>query len=100
MAVERARELRRSGALGPQPLYVSRLAEERFIAGVPVRVFTPPDMGGSYLHLHGGGFVYGSARLQDERLERLAVACSVGVFSVESRLPARVSPPPRPGRLR
>jgi acetyl esterase len=86
MAVERARELRRSGALGPQPLYVSRLAEERFVAGVPVRVFTPPDMGGSYLHLHGGGFVYGSARLQDERLERLAVACSVGVFSVEYRL--------------
>src|SRR3954451_1938698 len=86
MAVERARELRRSGALGPQPLYVSRLAEERFVAGVPVRVFTPPDMRGTYLHLHGGGFVYGSARLQDERLQRLALPCSVEVFSVEYRL--------------
>src|SRR3954449_1336969 len=98
MAVERARELRRSGALGPQPLYVSRLAEERFVAGVPVRVFTPPDMRGTYLHLHGGGFVYGSARLQDERLERLALACSVGGFSVEYRLPPRDTPPPPPGR--
>ena len=86
MAVERARELRRSGALRPQPLYVSRLAEERVVAGVPVRVFTPPEVGGTYLHLHGGGFVYGSARLQDERLERLALACRVEVFSVEYRL--------------
>src|SRR3954471_4613696 len=86
MAVERARELRRSGALRPQPLYVSALAEERVVADVPVRVFTPPDMRGTYLHLHGGGFVYGSARLQDERLERLALAGSVEVFRVEYRL--------------
>src|SRR6476620_10002422 len=86
MAVERARELRRSGALLPQPLYISRLAEDRVVAGVPVRVFTPPDVGGTYLHLHGGGFVYGSARFQDERLERLALACRVEVVSVEYRL--------------
>ena len=29
---------------------------------------------GVYLHLHGGGFVFGSCRLQDDRLERLALA--------------------------
>ena len=86
MAVEGARELRRSGALLPQPLYASRLAEDRVVAGVPVRVFTPPDVGGTYLHLHGGGFVYGSARFQDERLEQLALACRVEVVSVEYRL--------------
>ncbi len=86
MAVEGARGLRRSGAFLPQPLYVSRLAEDRVVAGVPVRVFTPPDVGGTYLHLHGGGFVYGSARLQDNRLERLALSCRVEVFSVEYRL--------------
>jgi acetyl esterase/lipase len=86
MAVEGARGLRRSGAFLPQPLYVSRLAEDRVVAGVPVRVFTPPDAGGTYLHLHGGGFVYGSARLQDNRLERLALSCRVEVFSVEYRL--------------
>jgi acetyl esterase len=86
MAVEGARSARRRGELLPQPLRVSRLAEDRVVAGVPVRVFTPPDVCGVYLHLHGGGFVYGSARFQDDKLERLALACRVEVASVEYRL--------------
>jgi acetyl esterase/lipase len=65
---------------------VSALAEDRVVAGVPVRVFTPPDLAGVYLHLHGGGFVYGSARLQDDRLEMLARACRAAVISIEYRL--------------
>jgi acetyl esterase/lipase len=83
---EAAREERRRGGLLPQPLPVSELAEDRVVAGVPVRVFTPPDAGGLYLHLHGGGFVYGSSRLQDDVLERIALACGVEVVSVEYRL--------------
>ena len=81
-----ARSARRRGALLPEPPYVSRLAEDGVVDGVPVRTFTPPEIGGVYLHLHGGGFVYGSARFQDDRLERLALACGVAVVSVEYRL--------------
>jgi acetyl esterase len=84
--VTSAREARRRGDLLPQPLPVSALAEDRVAGPVPVRVFTPPDVTGVYLHLHGGGFVYGSSRLQDDRLERLAVACRAAVVSVDYRL--------------
>jgi len=80
------RQARRRGDLLPQPLTVSELAQDRLVAGVPVRVFTPQDVCGVYLHLHGGGFVYGSARLQDDRLERLGVRCRAAVVSVEYRL--------------
>jgi acetyl esterase len=81
-----ARAARRRGEHRPQPIPVSALAEGRVMAGVPVRVLTPPETRGVYLHLHGGGFVYGSSRLQDERLEALARACRVTVVSVEYRL--------------
>jgi acetyl esterase/lipase len=81
-----ARAVRRRGDLLPQPLAASRIAEDTELAGVPVRVFSPARADATVLHLHGGGFVYGSARLQDERLERLALACSATVFSVEYRL--------------
>jgi acetyl esterase/lipase len=81
-----AREARRRGDLLPQPIPVSPLAEDTEIAGVPVRVFTPPKPRATVMHLHGGGFVYGAARLQDARLEQLAVACTSTVVSVEYRL--------------
>ena len=53
---------------------------------MPVRVFTPPDVRGVYLHLHGGGFVFGSSRLQDDRLERSRSPAASRVVSVEYRL--------------
>jgi acetyl esterase/lipase len=81
-----ARAARRRGEHLPQPLPVSALAEDRIVAGVPVRVFTPPEARGVYLHLHGGGFAFGSSRLQDDRLETLALSCRVAVASVEYRL--------------
>ena len=81
-----ARRTRRSGGLLPQPPPVSALAEDSVVAGVPVRVFAPSEVDGIYLHLHGGGFVYGSASLQDDRLERLARECRTAVISVEYRL--------------
>jgi acetyl esterase len=80
------REARRRGDFLPQPLAVSAIAEDGEIGGVPVRVFTPPTVRGTYLHLHGGGFVYGGARLQDARLEAIALGCEVRVVSVEYRL--------------
>jgi acetyl esterase len=81
-----ARRARRSGDLLPRPPPVSALAQDRVVAGVPVRVFAPGAVDGIYLHLHGGGFVYGSARLQDDRLERLALESRTAVISVEYRL--------------
>jgi acetyl esterase/lipase len=80
------RAARRRGDLLPAPPAVSELARDRVLAGVPVRVFTPPHPRGAFLHLHGGGFVYGSSRLQDDRLERLATRCEIVVISVEYRL--------------
>lgn len=65
---------------------MSPLAEERSVGGLTLRVFTPARVQGAYLHLHGGGWVFGSCRLQDARLEQIATACSVAVVSVEYRL--------------
>jgi sugar phosphate isomerase/epimerase len=81
-----ARRARRRGERLLRPPSVSRLAQERVVSGVPVRVITPDEISGVYLHLHGGGFVYGSASLQDAQLERLAVACRAAVVSVDYRL--------------
>jgi acetyl esterase/lipase len=80
------REARRAGAFLPQPLAVSAIAADGEVGGIPVRVFTPPAARATYLHLHGGGFVYGGARLQDARLEAIALACEARVVSVEYRL--------------
>jgi len=65
---------------------------------VPVRII-PPATGnprGAYLHLHGGGLVFGSADQDDPMLERIANATGLAAVSVEYRLaPA----PPLPCRL-
>lgn len=54
--------------------------------GVTVRVFVPDHVDGVYLHIHGGGWVFGSADGQDERLWRLAEQARLAVVSVEYRL--------------
>jgi acetyl esterase/lipase len=86
LADPEARAARRRGEHRPQPIPVSPIAQDRVIAGVPVRAFMPPEVRAIYVHIHGGGFVFGSSRLQDDRLEALAVACRVTVVSVEYRL--------------
>ncbi|MFD7608336.1 alpha/beta hydrolase [Streptomyces mirabilis] len=54
--------------------------------GVTVRVFVPDHADGVYLHIHGGGWAFGSADGQDERLWRLAEQAGLAVVSVEYRL--------------
>jgi acetyl esterase/lipase len=49
-------------------------------------VFVPDEIDGVYLHLHGGGWAFGSAGGQDERLWRLATQARLAVVSVEYRL--------------
>jgi acetyl esterase len=52
-----------------------------------IRTFVPPgEVQGVYLHIHGGGWVLGSAHQQDVTLWRLANDCSVAVASVDYRL--------------
>ena len=55
---------------------------------VEVRIM-PPASGsprGAYLHLHGGGLVYGSADQDDTLLERIADATGLAVVAAEYRL--------------
>lgn len=81
---------RRRNGSGHRPVEVSALAVERTIAGpgglLGLRLLVPADARGAYLHLHGGGWVVGSARLQDALLEELAVTCRLAVVSVDYRL--------------
>ncbi|HXS28403.1 MAG TPA: alpha/beta hydrolase [Steroidobacteraceae bacterium] len=55
---------------------------------IEVRI-VPPASGsprGAYLHLHGGGLVFGSADQDDAMLERIANATGLAAVSVEYRL--------------
>ncbi|MGI9383504.1 MAG: alpha/beta hydrolase [Methyloligellaceae bacterium] len=51
-----------------------------------LRIVAPESPRGAYLHLHGGGWVLGTADGQDPRLERLADACGLAAVSVNYRL--------------
>jgi acetyl esterase/lipase len=70
----------------------SPLAQVRTVKGVGREVevrIVPPRSGsprGAYLHMHGGGLVFGSADQDDPALERTADATGLAVVSVEYRL--------------
>lgn len=55
---------------------------------IPVRILRPADGRalGTYLHFHGGGWVFGEAVENDPRLRRLADATGLCVASVDYRL--------------
>ncbi len=88
---EVTREARRQGR-GPFPPPVkSPRARTLAIAGrdgneIPLRVIAPEGARGVYLHIHGGGWVLGSAEQQDPMLERIADNTGLAVVSVEYRL--------------
>ncbi|KOV85007.1 alpha/beta hydrolase [Nocardia sp. NRRL S-836] len=86
-AVEQPLEVLRRNRLGGDTSPV-RLPQgrDRVVSGVGVRVFTPDRVDGVYLHVHGGGWSFGSADGQDERLWRLAQEARLAVVSVEYRL--------------
>jgi acetyl esterase len=68
------------------PVRLPQGADRVVAGGVKVRVFTPDHVDGVYLHIHGGGWVFGSADGQDERLWQLAEQTRLAVVSVEYRL--------------
>ncbi|MBP0617469.1 alpha/beta hydrolase [Jiella mangrovi] len=55
---------------------------------IPIRIIRPTDGAtrGTFLHFHGGGWVFGSAEESDPRLRRLADATGLTVVSVDYRL--------------
>ncbi|MEU6368999.1 alpha/beta hydrolase [Streptomyces sp. NPDC046931] len=79
--------LRRNRLGGHTPPVRLPHGQDRVVAGgVKVRAFVPDHVDGVYLHLHGGGWAFGSADGQDERLWQLAVRARLAVVSVEYRL--------------
>ncbi|MBM6592932.1 alpha/beta hydrolase [Microvirga pudoricolor] len=82
---------RRAQGLGPfPPMPLSRRVRDMAIDGpagpIPLRVIAPANPSGAYLHIHGGGWTWGTADEQDPWLDRLADACNLAVVSVEYRL--------------
>ena len=51
-----------------------------------LRIIAPSEPRGAYLHIHGGGWVFGAPDEQDPRLDRLADNCGLAVVSVDYRL--------------
>ncbi len=72
------------------PMVYLPQAQERTIPGpagpIPIRVFVPETVRGVFLHFHGGGWVIGSAQMQDEFLWARASAAQVALVSVDYRL--------------
>ena len=62
------------------------IAKSATIGGVSCRVVRPASPRGVYLHLHGGGFMLGSAARQDRQHEGIAHKLGVAVVSVDYRL--------------
>lgn len=84
------RERRRQG-IGPfPPMPKSPHAQVIEIEGpagrLPLRIIAPENPRGIYLHIHGGGWTWGTADEQDPYLDRMADRCGLAVVSVEYRL--------------
>ncbi|WP_406172084.1 alpha/beta hydrolase [Streptomyces canus] len=79
--------LRRNRLGGGTPPARLPYGQDRVVeGGVRVRVFVPDRVDGVYLHIHGGGWAFGSADGQDERLWLLAERARLAVVSVDYRL--------------
>ncbi len=87
---QETREIRESGQGPFGPIVLLDQAENRIIGGpdgpVTVRVLQPEVVNGVYLHIHGGGGVFGRAHHQDSALWDIATTCNVTVVSVDYRL--------------
>ena len=91
VGAEATREARRQGRGPFPPAIKSPRARTIFIQGrdgneIPLRLIAPAQPRGVYLHIHGGGWVLGSADLQDPMLEHIADNTGLAVVSVEYRL--------------
>ncbi len=81
----------RARGLGPFPLPPkSPRAVNELIDGpagtVNIRIISPENPTGVYLHIHGGGWVLGAADQHDARMEQLVAQCGLATVSVDYRL--------------
>lgn len=91
--VEAVRAARREGrGVFPAP-ELDPAAETATVHGrngeaIPVRILRPASRRalGTYLHFHGGGWMFGEAAENDARLRRLAEATGLATLSVDYRL--------------
>ncbi len=91
VGAETARAARRLGSGPFPPPVMSPRARTVMIPGrdgneIALRVIEPTTARGIYFHIHGGGWVLGSADQQDPMLERIADETDLTVVSVEYRL--------------
>ena len=91
VGAEQTREARRQGRGPFPPAIKSARARTIIISGrdgneIPLRIIAPDQIKGVYLHIHGGGWVLGSADQQDPMLEHIADNTGLAVVSVEYRL--------------
>lgn len=95
LPIEEVRARRRRGTQASPAMPRSARAETLTIDGpggpLPLRVIRPsaakwPKARGAYLHIHRGGWVWGTADEQDPWLERIADRCGFVCLSVEYRL--------------
>jgi acetyl esterase len=91
VGAEATRAARREGRGPFPPVIKSPRARTIIIPGregndIPLRIIAPAQVNGVYLHIHGGGWVLGSAEQQDPMLERIADNTGLAVVSVEYRL--------------
>ena len=92
MPPEMVRSVRAEGG-GPFPIEPEEPGARNFdfeVEGhlIPVRIFSPKNglSKGTYLHIHGGGWMLGSYLGQEVRLQEIADNCSLSCVSVEYRL--------------
>lgn len=93
LPLDTVRKARREGVGVFQAAKPDEAAREITVEGregrtVPLRIITP-DGGparGTYLHIHGGGWVFGEPVENDERLRALANEARLAVVSVDYRL--------------
>ncbi|MEV5508162.1 alpha/beta hydrolase [Streptomyces orinoci] len=79
--------LRRNRLGGDAPPERLPHGQDRVLADGPrARVFVPDRVEGVYLHIHGGGWSFGSADGQDDKLWRIAEHARLAVVSVDYRL--------------
>jgi acetyl esterase/lipase len=60
--------------------------EDAELAGVPARIYTPPDAHGTVAYFHGGGWVVGSPRSTEGVCRALALSSGATVANVDYRL--------------
>jgi acetyl esterase/lipase len=87
------REARRNGAgvfpVEPHSSHAKELVIEGATAPVPLRLIFPSHgraVDRAYLHIHGGGWTFGAADMQDPMLQDIADSCSCLCISVDYRL--------------